>query len=179
MSTKDRRASVYALVSPDSPQAFEKVRLTADISAYNKTPLKVGMTVSNGKFASDYVKALMTEWFIAPQNPDTTPMAGLASVSRMSLLSARRKRPITLATRDTSVSSISLWYSLLNFVSRPRLTNVLQCPMHRNLIDVSLLTTSERAWVDTYHSEVFEKVSPLLKNDPRALAWLKRECTPL
>ncbi|KAF7797111.1 hypothetical protein EIP86_008303 [Pleurotus ostreatoroseus] len=52
-------------------------------------------------------------------------------------------------------------------------------PMHKNLIDVSLLSASERAWVDSYHAEVWEKVSPLLQSDSRALSWLKRECSPL
>ena len=51
--------------------------------------------------------------------------------------------------------------------------------MHKNLIDVLLLTASERAWIDAYHAEILEKVSPYLKGDARALAWLQRECSPL
>ena len=51
--------------------------------------------------------------------------------------------------------------------------------MHKNLIDVELLSPAERAWVDAYHAEVLQKVSPLIKNDPRAVAWLERECAPL
>lgn len=54
-----------------------------------------------------------------------------------------------------------------------------KCPMHKNLIDVSLLEASEKAWVNSYHQEVFEKVSPLLVYDTRALEWLKRETSPL
>lgn len=54
-----------------------------------------------------------------------------------------------------------------------------KCPVHKNLIDVGLLEASEKAWVDSYHREVFEKVSPLLANDNRALRWLKRETAPL
>jgi Xaa-Pro aminopeptidase len=52
-------------------------------------------------------------------------------------------------------------------------------PMGRNLIDVSLLSVEERGWVDAYHKEVWEKVSPLLEGDARARAWLHRECAPL
>ncbi|CAL1708592.1 unnamed protein product [Somion occarium] len=52
-------------------------------------------------------------------------------------------------------------------------------PIHKKLIDASLLTAAERSWLDAYHAEVLDKVSPLLKNDTRALAWLERECSPL
>jgi Xaa-Pro aminopeptidase len=44
-------------------------------------------------------------------------------------------------------------------------------PIDRKLIDVSMLTGDEIAWVNNYHASVDEKVSPLLKDD--ALAWLK------
>lgn len=46
---------------------------------------------------------------------------------------------------------------------------------------MSLLSHSERVWVDAYHKEVWEKVSPLLQSeeDKEALAWLKRETAPL
>jgi Xaa-Pro aminopeptidase len=52
-------------------------------------------------------------------------------------------------------------------------------PMGRNLIDVSLLSADEREWVDAYHREIREKVSPLLEGDAIARAWLGRECAPL
>lgn len=51
--------------------------------------------------------------------------------------------------------------------------------MGRNLIDVSLLSVEERAWVDAYHKEVQEKLSPFIEGDARAKAWLHRECAPL
>ena len=54
-----------------------------------------------------------------------------------------------------------------------------KCPIHKNLMDTDLLEASEKAWVDSYHREVFEKVSPLLAHDTRALEWLKRETCPL
>jgi Xaa-Pro aminopeptidase len=57
--------------------------------------------------------------------------------------------------------------------------NVTMCPIHKKLVDTSLITEQERNWLNKYHEETFEKVSPLLKDDSRALEWLKRECSPL
>jgi Xaa-Pro aminopeptidase len=52
---------------------------------------------------------------------------------------------------------------------------VSRSPMHIKLIDVSLLTAPEKKWINEYHKEIWEKVSPLLNEDKRALEWLKRE----
>jgi len=56
-------------------------------------------------------------------------------------------------------------------------------PLDRKLIDVSLLTPDERAYVDAYHAEVLAKVGPLLaegvQKDEPALAWLKEQTRPL
>ncbi|KAI0938502.1 hypothetical protein AcV5_000173 [Taiwanofungus camphoratus] len=57
--------------------------------------------------------------------------------------------------------------------------HVTMCPIQKHLVDVTLLTVHERFWLNLYHTEVLEKVSPLLHDDRRALAWLKRECSPL
>ncbi|KAL6301466.1 Creatinase/aminopeptidase [Sparassis latifolia] len=57
--------------------------------------------------------------------------------------------------------------------------HVTMCPIQKNLIDGALLSPRERTWLDAYHAEVLRKVSPLLQNDGRALAWLQRECAPL
>ena len=51
--------------------------------------------------------------------------------------------------------------------------------MGKNLIDVSLLSAKEKAWLNAYHAETLEKVAPLVQNDQRALKWLQRECSPL
>ncbi|KAG6909923.1 hypothetical protein DXG01_014443 [Tephrocybe rancida] len=55
----------------------------------------------------------------------------------------------------------------------------LRCPIHKNLVDTSLLTAGEREWLNAYHAETWAKVSPLLKNDEKALKWLERETSPL
>ncbi|KAF5318517.1 hypothetical protein D9619_010897 [Psilocybe cf. subviscida] len=57
--------------------------------------------------------------------------------------------------------------------------NVTMCPIHKKLVDTNLLTEQEKKWLNDYHTEVFGKVSPLLKNDQRALEWLTRECSAL
>lgn len=51
--------------------------------------------------------------------------------------------------------------------------------MHKKLMDMELLNVNEKKWVDDYHAQVWEKVSPLLKHDKRALEWLRRETAPL
>ena len=58
-------------------------------------------------------------------------------------------------------------------------TLIYRCPIQTKLVDVTLLSEAEKVWLNKYHVETLEKVSPLLVNDPRALEWLKRECAPL
>lgn len=50
--------------------------------------------------------------------------------------------------------------------------------MQTSLIEMDLLTMLEKAWLNSYHAEVKEKVTPLLQDwkDERALAWLERQC---
>ena len=51
--------------------------------------------------------------------------------------------------------------------------------MGQNLIDASLLSEREKAWLNAYHKETLEKVGPLVQGDTRATKWLERECAPL
>jgi Xaa-Pro aminopeptidase len=50
-------------------------------------------------------------------------------------------------------------------------------PVDRALIDLSLLSAEERAWMDAYHARVLEIVGPQL--DGAAADWLKAACAPL
>jgi Xaa-Pro aminopeptidase len=50
-------------------------------------------------------------------------------------------------------------------------------PIDRRLIEVSLLTPDERAYVDDYHAEVLTKIGPRVAGDVRA--WLEAACAPL
>ena len=51
-----------------------------------------------------------------------------------------------------------------------------QAPLHRALIDTSLLSAGEIAWIDAYHAGVREKLLPLL--DGAAADWLIKACEP-
>ncbi|UZJ56879.1 hypothetical protein CBS101457_006199 [Exobasidium rhododendri] len=53
------------------------------------------------------------------------------------------------------------------------------CPIQVSLIEVSLLTSDERAWLNDYHHETLTKVGPLLEKagDQRGLTWLKKYCS--
>ncbi len=53
------------------------------------------------------------------------------------------------------------------------------CPIDRRLIEVSVLSLAERAWLDGYHAHVRQVIEPLLGDDERARAWLVRACAPL
>ncbi len=56
--------------------------------------------------------------------------------------------------------------------------NLTFAPIDRALIEPSLLTLAERDYLDAYHAEVVEKISPLL-DDEEDRAWLMAECAPL
>jgi len=44
-------------------------------------------------------------------------------------------------------------------------------PFDKNLMDVSILSDEEKNWINNYHQEVFDKISPHL--DDEETAWLK------
>ena len=50
-------------------------------------------------------------------------------------------------------------------------------PIDRALIDVSLLDSGERGWIDAYHMQVAEKIGPQL--DGAARVWLDEVTAPL
>lgn len=50
-------------------------------------------------------------------------------------------------------------------------------PLDRRLIEVTLLSNDERAWIDSYHSATQSKIGPRL--DGAALNWLTDACKPL
>jgi Xaa-Pro aminopeptidase len=56
-----------------------------------------------------------------------------------------------------------------------RLTHI---PIQKKLIDVSLLTDKEIAWINQYHADVFSKVGPLMITD-LGKKWLKESTNPL
>jgi Xaa-Pro aminopeptidase len=50
-------------------------------------------------------------------------------------------------------------------------------PIERRLIVREMLSTRERAWLDTYHAEVLAKIGPSLSGAD--LDWLKAACAPI
>lgn len=50
-------------------------------------------------------------------------------------------------------------------------------PIDKQLIDTSLLTKPELAWIDSYHKEVYDRVEKLLSEEERN--WLKDKCAPI
>jgi Xaa-Pro aminopeptidase len=50
-------------------------------------------------------------------------------------------------------------------------------PIDRNLVEVALLSESERRWLNDYHAQVLEVVGPQL--DGEALAWAREACAAL
>ncbi len=55
--------------------------------------------------------------------------------------------------------------------------NLTWAPIDRNLIEVSLLSPAERAYMDAYHARTLELVGPLVSADVRN--WLEMVCAPL
>ncbi|KAF2272322.1 putative Xaa-Pro aminopeptidase P [Westerdykella ornata] len=55
---------------------------------------------------------------------------------------------------------------------------VTMTPHCRKLVDTSLLTEDEKAFINEYHKEVYEKTSKFFEKDSLTLAWLKRETAP-
>jgi Xaa-Pro aminopeptidase len=41
------------------------------------------------------------------------------------------------------------------------------------------MTKKELDWLDSYHQEVYDKVSPLLEEESSALVWLKKATSPI
>ncbi|KAL0413107.1 UNVERIFIED_CONTAM: Aminopeptidase P2 [Sesamum radiatum] len=62
----------------------------------------------------------------------------------------------------------------VEYLGFERLTFV---PIQAKLVDLSLLSTTEIDWLNDYHSEVWEKVSPLL--DGPAHEWLWNNTRPI
>ena len=58
-----------------------------------------------------------------------------------------------------------------------RFENLTWAPIDRNLIELSLLTPAERAYMDAYHARCAELLSPLLSDEVRG--WLIGVCAPL
>ena len=57
--------------------------------------------------------------------------------------------------------------------------NLTFVPYERNLIDIDLISNDFKDYIDNFHKQCFEKLSPFLKDDEKALDYLKRKTQPL
>ncbi len=55
--------------------------------------------------------------------------------------------------------------------------NLTFCPINTDLIEKSMLPQHLIDWLNNYHVEILEKLSPLLNEEEQA--WLKHECRPI
>lgn len=62
------------------------------------------------------------------------------------------------------------------FLCFKRLTMI---PIQKNLIKLELMTQQELDWIDSYHTEVYEKVSPLVEDGSGAKLWLQKSCSKI
>lgn len=56
---------------------------------------------------------------------------------------------------------------------------ITQVPLGQKLMDLSLLTSEEKQWINAYHAQVFEAIRPYFKEGEPALEWLRRETLPV
>ena len=56
--------------------------------------------------------------------------------------------------------------------------NLTMCPYERRLIDKSILSPIDIAYIDAFHKKCWETISPLI-SDSQAKEYLKRLCEPL
>ncbi len=57
--------------------------------------------------------------------------------------------------------------------------NITFLPYERNLIDMDLISNDFKKYIDDFHKKVYEKLSPHLKGDEKALNYLKKKTEPL
>jgi len=62
-----------------------------------------------------------------------------------------------------------------SFLGFSKLTKI---PIQKKLIATALLTDSELTWINEYHAQVRETVSPLLRS-ARVKAWIEQATSPL
>jgi len=76
---------------------------------------------------------------------------------------------VTVIPKEVSYKSSTPFYTFEN------LTFV---PLDRQLINKDMLSQTHLTYVNTYFKECFDKVGPLVKDDPVAYAWLERNTQP-
>ncbi|MGB1361524.1 MAG: M24 family metallopeptidase [Alphaproteobacteria bacterium] len=57
--------------------------------------------------------------------------------------------------------------------------NITWCPIDTRMVNVEMLSSEEIDWLNNYHTQVWEKISPLLKDEPEVYNWLMQACEPV
>ncbi|OLN81514.1 putative Xaa-Pro aminopeptidase P [Colletotrichum chlorophyti] len=83
--------------------------------------------------------------------------------------------------RIENVAMVTEVKTKFSFGDKPYLgfEHVTMVPYCQNLIDPSLLTAEETAWLNAHNADIFDKTKDYFRNDPLTLAWLTRETQPL
>lgn len=76
--------------------------------------------------------------------------------------------------RSENMLAVELWKKT-DFGEFYRFTNLTLFPFDKSLIDFNLLSPNEKKWLDNYHTEVFQRLSPLLT--PEETLWLSSKCS--
>ena len=69
--------------------------------------------------------------------------------------------------------AVELWKSN-EFGDFYRFRNLTLFPFDKNLIEWEIMTSEEKEWLDAYHKEVYERLSPLLSKNEAG--WLFSKC---
>lgn len=57
--------------------------------------------------------------------------------------------------------------------------SICQVPMCQDLIDVDLLSKADVEWLNAFHQDCFDTVSPLIQDNQQAMDWLLKNTAPL
>jgi Xaa-Pro aminopeptidase len=56
---------------------------------------------------------------------------------------------------------------------------ITRVPIDLNLVEASMLTESEKTWLNGYHADVRAALAPALADDAQAAAWLNQATKPV
>lgn len=77
---------------------------------------------------------------------------------------------------DMVVKETNTSYNGKKFLQFETVTKV---PFCKKLIDCSLLTSDEKAWINSYHAQIWEELSPSFPKNSETFCWLRRETCPI
>ncbi|KAJ0079247.1 hypothetical protein Patl1_22630 [Pistacia atlantica] len=149
----------------------------------NMTPLMEGMIVSNEPgYYEDHAFGIRIENLLYIKEVDTPNRFGGTAYLGFEKLTFVPIQNMELFNVLVSHAASLIKWSLYNMMtmcskSRSALLSYENESVATKLVDLSLLSVAEIDWLNDYHSQVWEKVSPLL--DGSAQQWLWNNTRPL